>query len=387
MNKADKQKTVILSVTNDLIGDRRVDKVIQSLQKIGFKTILIGRKLKNSKKINKRKYKTIRLKLFFTKGALFYAEYNIRLFCLLIFKRTDILLANDLDTLLANYSAYIFKKYILRQKTFLVYDSHEYFTEVPELNGRKFAKNTWLLIEKFILPKIKYSYTVCQSIADEYLKKYGIKMQVIQNLPICTNHSHENIKHKKATLLKQKFDKHKIILYQGALNIGRGLEEAVFAMEYIKNAILLIIGDGDIEKHLKNIVIENKLNEKVYFTGKVALEELNAYTAMADIGLVLQKDLSLSYRYVLPNRLFDFMQSEIPVLASNVPEIEQVVHKANSGILIKELTAQSIAEKINFLLENPQILSNYKENIRKVKKNYCWENEEIKLKNILNSLK
>ncbi len=386
MSKTLNEKTIILSVTNDLVSDRRVDKVIKSLQTLGFQIILIGRKLKNSKTINRRMYKTIRIRLLFNKGALFYGEYNIRLFFLLIFKRVNILLANDLDTLLANYLAYIFKKYIFRQKVFLIYDSHEYFTEVPELNGRTFAKNAWLFIEKIILPKIKYAYTVCQSIADEYQNKYGIEMQVIRNFPLCIDKNFENIARQKARALKQSFNSRKIILYQGALNIGRGLEEAILAMQYINNSILLIIGEGDIENRLKNMVKENKLNNKVYFTGKIPIEELNAFTKIGDIGLVLQKDLSLSYRYVLPNRLFDFMQAEIPVLASRLPEIEHVVNKAKSGILIEQLSPLSIAEKINYLLDKPHILNDFKENIRKVKNKYCWEKEEIKLKNILISL-
>ncbi len=387
MSKTLNEKTIILSVTNDLVTDRRVDKVIKSLQTLGFQIILIGRKLKNSKTINRRKYKTIRMRLLFNKGILFYGEYNIRLFFLLIFKRVNILLANDLDTLLANYLAYIFKKYIFRQKVFLIYDSHEYFTEVPELNGRTFAKNAWLFIEKIILPKIKYAYTVCQSIADEYQNKYGIEMQIIRNFPLCIDKNFENIARQKARALKQSFNNRKIILYQGALNIGRGLEEAVLSMQFVKHAVLLIIGEGDIEKELKNIVHEYKLNKKVYFTGKIPLEELNSFTKIADIGLVLQKDLSLSYRYVLPNRLFDYLQAEVPVLASRLPEIEQVVNKTKSGILIEQITPQLIAEKINYLLDSPQILNNFKENARKVKNEYCWEKEEIKLKNILISLK
>ncbi len=387
MSKTLNEKTIILSVTNDLVTDRRVDKIIKSLQTLGFQIILIGRKLKNSKTINRRKYKTIRMRLLFNKGILFYGEYNIRLFFLLIFKRVNILLANDLDTLLANYFAYIFKKYIFRQKVFLIYDSHEYFTEVPELNGRTFAKNAWLFIEKIILPKIKYAYTVCQSIADEYQNKYGIEMQIIRNFPLCIDKNFENIARQKARALKQSFNNRKIILYQGALNIGRGLEEAVLSMQFVKHAVLLIIGEGDIEKELKNIVHEYKLNKKVYFTGKIPLEELNSFTKIADIGLVLQKDLSLSYRYVLPNRLFDYLQAEVPVLASRLPEIEQVVNKTKSGILIEQITPQLIAEKINYLLNSPQILNNFKENARKVKNEYCWEKEEIKLKNILISLK
>ena len=377
MNEQQKNKLIIiLSVTNDLVTDRRVDKVACSLQKLGLSPLLIGRKLNNSKIIDDRTYRTKRIRLFFNKGVLFYAEYNIRLFFMLIFRKFNILLANDLDTLAANYLAYILKKYILRQKIFLVYDSHELFTEVPELNGRSFAKNTWLFIEKMILPKLKYAYTVCKSIADVYYEKYGIRMQVIRNLPQCSNHQADN---KKAISLKQNFKGKKIILYQGALNIGRGLEQAILAMQSIENAVLLIIGEGDIAEKLKNMVKTEKLNHKVYFTGKIPLNELNAYTQIADTGLALQEDLSLSYRYVLPNRLFDYMHAEVPVLASVLPEMEKIINKHQTGIFTDNLNPESIANKLNELLSDTQKNKAIKENIRKVKNKYCWEQEEKKL--------
>ena len=127
-------KKIIISVTNDLIADNRVHKVATSLCKNNYNILLIGRKLKKSSKIKERNYKCKRIKLIFNKGALFYAEYNFRLFWLLLFTKADILLANDLDTLLANFLCAKIK----RKK--LVYDSHEYFTEVPELINRKFTK-------------------------------------------------------------------------------------------------------------------------------------------------------------------------------------------------------------------------------------------------------
>ena len=154
-------KRIIVSVTNDLTTDQRVDKVCNTLSKMGFKVLLIGRKFKNSEKLN-RNYNTFRFKLLFNKGFLFYAEYNLRLFFKLFFIKKEILLSNDLDTLLPNY---LISKIF---KTKLVYDSHELFTEVPELINRPFVQNFWLTIEKNILPNIKNCYTVNSEIAKIY---------------------------------------------------------------------------------------------------------------------------------------------------------------------------------------------------------------------------
>src|SRR6185436_13246094 len=121
-----------------------------ALTKQGNKVVLVGRKLRKSLPLDSRPYKTIRFNLWFEKGPLFYASYNLRLFIFLMFNGADILLANDLDTLPANYLAARFNNIIL------VYDSHEYFTGVPELENRPLVKKIWKSIEQFIFPQLKF---------------------------------------------------------------------------------------------------------------------------------------------------------------------------------------------------------------------------------------
>ncbi len=131
---------------------------------MGFDVLLLGRKLPDSLPIE-REYKTKRFHLIFKTEVWFYIEYNIRLFLFLLFKKVDVLLANDLDTLLPNF---LISK--LKRRP-LVYDSHEMFCEGPELQGRKFVQSVWRFIEKAILPRLKHTYTVSRSIADAYNKR------------------------------------------------------------------------------------------------------------------------------------------------------------------------------------------------------------------------
>jgi len=368
-------KTAVLSVTNDLSADQRVNKVALTLVKCGFSPLLVGVKRKNSLPISNRRYRTKRMHLLFTKGPLFYAEYNVRLFMFLLFSKNSLFIANDLDSLSANYLAYKIKSIFFKNNVQIVYDSHEFFTEVPELNDR-FAKKVWLFIEKLILPQIKHAYTVCESIAEEYKKKYGVNMQVVRNIPLCNTSKVTPIE---STLVLNEFADKKIILYQGALNIGRGIEHVINAMEFIENAVFIIVGDGDIATELKNLTRNKKLVDKVYFVGKIPFSSLFQYTKNADIGIVLQEDLSLSYRYVLPNRIFDYIQAELPVIASDLPEIKKIYAENEIGLLVSDLSPENLAQKITYLLTNTEKRIQIKANLKSIKGKYCWEKEEEKL--------
>lgn len=362
----------IVSVINDLYTDQRVHKVCSFLTKQSYDVLLVGRKQKKSKPLEKREYATHRMKLLFEKGAFFYAEYNIRLFFFLLFRKSDLLLSNDLDTLLANFLA---KK--CKRNTELVYDSHEYFTEVPELIDRPRVQKIWLKIEEWIFPKLKKVYTVNDSIASIYRKKYKQEIRVVRN--ISKKWTPKNLKSKEE--LNLPLDK-KIIIIQGAgININRGAEEAVEAMHQI-NALLLIVGDGDIVPQLKEMVSEQNLSEKVRFVGRVPYLEMMNYTYHADIGLTLDKPTSLNYKFSLPNKVFDYMHTQTPIVATNILEVAKVIQKHQIGTILEEFSVDSLAEKINKLLSNEQKLSQYKSNCKVASEIENWEEEENILKEI-----
>ena len=176
MGKSDIKK-IIVSVTSDLVSDNRVHKVCTTLNNMGFEVLLVGRKLPGSLPVDARQYAVKRFNLVFHKGPLFYAAYNFRLYLFLLFSNFDILLSNDLDTLPANFIASKVKNKPL------VYDSHEYFTEVPELINRPRVKKVWEWLEKKMIPNIKTAFTVCNSIAKIYEAKYGTPFKVVRNLP------------------------------------------------------------------------------------------------------------------------------------------------------------------------------------------------------------
>ena len=356
-----KHKKTIVSVTSDLVSDNRVHKICNTLQNMGFAVLLIGRKLPKSLPVENRVYASKRFSLLFHKGPQFYAEYNFRLFFFLLFSKFDLLLANDLDTLPANFLASKIKKKAL------VYDSHEYFTEVPELIDRPKVKKVWEWLESKMLPKIKTAYTVCNSIAEIYHEKYGSPFKVVRNIPVSSKFAFE----------KKPFGKNqKTILYQGAVNIGRGLQQAILAMQNIENAKLIIAGDGDIKAELEVLVKKENLQNKVVFTGRLSIDELSKLTPQADLGLSIEEDLGLNYRFALPNKLFDYIQAQVPVLITNLPEMAAIVTQYKIGEITESLEPTHLAEKIKDALNNQEKRKFWAENLLLAANELTWEKEE-----------
>tara|TARA_R110002126_G_scaffold277560_1_gene423471 strand:+ start:27317 stop:28414 length:1098 start_codon:yes stop_codon:yes gene_type:complete len=360
------KKKIFVAVTNDISTDYRVHKICNYLISKNFNVDVFGRVLPNTIDV-KRDYKIIRKKHFFNNEAWFYAEYNIRLFFYLIFRKYDYILANDLDTLPACFFASKFKG------TTLVYDSHELFSESVELQGRKFVQGFWRKLEDFFLPKIKYAYTVSQSIVDFYDDKYQNKMGLIRNIPL-----------KKDMLQVEEVTfptKNKTILYQGVLNPGRGIKPMIKALHFIDNLDLIIIGYGKVEEDLKAFVTQQKMNERVHFLGRVERDKLFNYTKQATLGMVLEEPLGLSFQYSLPNKLFDYIHAEIPIIAGNLPEISRIINEFKVGVLVGDYQPKTIANAIHNLLEDKTLLSQIKENQQRAKEILCWEIECKKLDN------
>jgi len=362
-------KSAIVSVINDLSTDQRVHKTCTTLHNLGYTVTLVGRKQRNSFDLAPRAYSTERMFLLFEKGPLFYAEYQLRLFLHLLFNKNNLLISNDLDTLLPNYIVSKLKN------TPLVYDTHEVFCEVPELKHSPFKKKLWKSIERWIFPKLKHVFTVNNSIAALYSKEYGVNVSVVRNVPF--------LKQQAALVSKETLglpNNKKIIVLQGAgINIDRGAEEAVEAMQYVNNAILLIIGSGDVIEKLQQMVIDLHIQERVQFIGKVPLEKLLQYTLHADLGLTLDKDTNINYRYSLPNKLFDYIHAGVPVLASNLIEIKTIIDKYTIGDCILNHQPEHIASKINSIFSAPETLTNWKKNTKIAASELNWETEEQQL--------
>ncbi len=366
------RQKVIVSVINDLVTDQRVKKVCSTLKEMGFEVSLVGRRLHSSPAMEGRPYPVRRMKLLFEKGPAFYACFQIRLFFFLLFQRPGLLVSNDLDTLLPNYL-------VSKMKNIpLVYDSHEYFTGVPELQNSPVKQKIWKRVERWIFPRIKDVFTVNDSIASIYNKEYGNNPVVIRNVPPRL----EKLPKRTKTELGLPEDKHLLILQGSGINVQRGAEEMVEAMQFIDNAVLLIVGGGDVLEILKLMVKKWHLEEKVIFKPRLPYEKLMQYTAAADLGLTLDKDTNINYRFSLPNKIFDYLHAGIPVLASDLVEIRKIIERYEVGDFIYSHEPEDIANKVNKIFAQPEKLRRWRQNTKNAAADLNWENESVKLKEV-----
>ena len=370
-----KSKAAIVSVINDLATDQRVQRTCHVLKEAGYDVTLIGRELPGSLPLKDWPFSTERMKLFFTSGPAFYFFFNLRLYFKLRSKKADLLFANDLDTLWPNYAV------AKRRKIPLIYDSHELFCEVPELMHHPLKKKIWEKLEKIIVPRLKHCLTVNDSIASILGSRYKVSFTVIRNIPEKAS-AFVPLSREDLRLPSGK----KILLLQGAgINIQRGAEELVDAMQYVDNAILLIIGGGDVWKDLEKKVSELGLTNKVQLIKRLPKRDLMHYTVNADLGITIDKNTNLNYYNSLPNKLFDYFQAGLPVLASRLPEVEKLVRDYQAGWFIDSHEPRHIAERIGAILSSPELAA-FRKNALRASQENNWYLEKTKYLEFIKSI-
>ena len=357
---------IFFSVTTDITYDQRMIRICTSLAQAGYKITLIGRKMKTSVPLVEQGFKQKRINCLFEKGKLFYAEYNIRLFFFLLFKKMDCIGAIDLDTILPCY--FISK---LRNIT-RVYDAHELFCEMKEITTRPDIYRMWKKIENYTVPKFAFGYTVNQPIANEFKKMYGVNYSVIRNIAMLRP-------------LQNLPKTEKFILYQGAVNEGRSFETLIPAMKEV-NSKLIICGDGNFMEQAKRLVVEWNLQEKVIFKGKIMPDELRIITQQAHIGVTLFDDRGLSNYYSLANRFFDYLHAGVPQLCVNYPVYKEINEQRAVAVLINDISSSNLAAQLNNLLHNEVLYTELQQNCIKVRETLNWQTEQKRLLEFYNNL-
>ena len=367
---------VAFSVTNCICHDQRVLKMAGTVSSLNCDITIIGRKRGDCCNNDTVPFRTKRFRMIFKRGFLFYKFFNIRLFIYLLLHKFDLLVANDLDTLLPNFLVSKLKGLPL------VYDSHEYFTGVPEIQNRPFVKWVWQSIEKMIFPHLKYVMTVCDSIAAQYDAEYGIRPVTIRN---CSGKSDHIQPYPREKLGINKG--HLLIILQGTgINIDRGGEELIEAVRHTENISLLVVGSGDVLANLKDIVNTYNLIDRIKFISTAPWEAMMRYTKSADAGVCLDKDTNINYRFSLPNKIFDYISAGIPMIASNLPETGKILREYECGIVIQEVTPIKISNALLELKNNPLKRAELKRNAVAAAEKLNWEIESEKVKELYNKI-
>jgi glycosyltransferase involved in cell wall biosynthesis len=258
----------------------------------------------------------------------------------------------------------------------LVYDSHELYSE-QEFSKRE--QRRWAQIEAKYIRECSAVITVNQSIANELKKRYSLNhVHVIYNaervksIPQSSRRLHE--------LLKIKADK-KIVLLQGGVSAGRNLEILVSAMRYVTNEhiVLVILGDGLLVRKLKKIAALQGLNARVYFHDAVPQNELLTLTASADAGVIPYQANCLNNLYCTPNKLFEFIAAGIPIIATDLPEIRNLVEGNSVGLVGDTSSPRAMAGLIDDFFSNERRFVYWKSQLALTRERVCWEQEEKKL--------
>lgn len=353
-------------MTNDLSYDQRMQRIGRSLAAAGYNVLLVGFSKKNSVPLITENFKQKRINTWFKTGKLFYTEYNIRLLFFLLFKKADCICAIDLDTILP--CLLISKLKGIKR----VYDAHEYFSQLDEVISRPGIYKFWLGVEKLIIPRFKYGYTVCQGLASEFNKNYNADYEVIRNIPVLSG-----------STVKDKSNK--VLLYQGAVNKGRGLSNLVEAMQNIE-AVLWICGDGNFINEMKTAVKNFHVSEKIVFWGMLNPADLKMKTEAAYIAINPFEKTGLNQFLSLSNKFFDYIHAALPQVTMNYPEYRNINQEFEVAVLIDELEPATIANSVNKLLYDTTLYNKLRNNCLLAREHLNWQQEEKKLLTFYNNL-
>ncbi|PTJ46958.1 glycosyltransferase [Mammaliicoccus sciuri] len=288
-------------------------------------------------------------------------------------QNADIYHANDLNTL---PQAIVCSKLRLKPKP-LIYDSHEVQSDRTGYNPKTIKRIESFML-KFVDQMIVENHTRAKYNEDiygfypktlyNYSEKYNIeeKPQINLHKKICIN------------------EDEKILLYQGGLQQGRGLELLIEAMDEIEEGHLLFIGGGKLTQTLKEQAEASKQADRIHFLDKVPFQELPSYTREAYLGFQVLQNICFNHYSASSNKLFEYMMAHVPVVSCDFPEIKKVVEETNTGLVVDSHNASEIANVVNQLVKDTSLRNQLSENTKQAKEIYNWNNEKSKLLEVYN---
>lgn len=285
----------------------------------------------------------------------------------LVESKPNIVHSHDVNTLLTAWLASV----ICRVP--LVYDAHEISTDREGYqNFRHFVG--W--IEKMLMPRSAGTITTTDIRATFLARAYNVTRPVVlQNRPRLT-YIAKNNKIRQELALTNDWP---IVLYQGGLQQGRGLERIIDVAQEVKNAYFVFIGGGRLEPKLREQTARLNLKDKVYFIDTVSLDDLPYYTASADIGVQAIENTCFNHFSTDSNKIFEYVMAGLPIISSNLPEIRKLINEHGFGVLVEAGSNNSLKEAIQQLVDDKILRDKLSRKSSTARLKLNWEDQESKL--------
>ncbi|GBD87630.1 spore coat protein SA [bacterium BMS3Abin03] len=369
-----KNKKVLIAFLGNINYDSRCRNLFDTLAANGFEVEFVGfdwltkdfTPVEGNITIHKLKKRRFSL--------LFYFSFIYHLKIHLLKSHASIIFAEDIYTL--PFAVAIGKL----KHAKIYYDSRELFGYLAGLKDRKFVQGFWRFIEKIFIRHADYIITTGKMDSEVLHEMYNISNTIVlRNLP-------RYYKPQKKVDLRTQLGidaGEKILLYQGGILKGRGIKIILDALKELPGFTAVIVGGGEFENYYKKMTLDYDLVDRVFFAGKFEQNDLAKLTPSADIGVALIENISKSYYYALPNKLFEYIMAEIPVLVSNLPQMKQVIDEYEVGIAVNPNDKEEVKDALKKLATDKNLYNKFKLNCKTASEKLNWENE---IQNLLSYL-
>ena len=292
------------------------------------------------------------------RGPLFYLELNFKIYNELRELKPDLIYSVDLDTLVCC------SRYARKTKKQLLFDAHELFYGVPELESKRMKKWIWKRVAKSFIPKVDGAMTINGSLKDYYQNKYSTPFSIVRNVPLALNIE-----------TKSSVKNNKRIAYLGAVNKGRGVELMLYALTELKDYTFSIMGDGDCLQEMKDLAKELGVDDRTSFHGYTEPKDITSLLRECSLGINALVATSDNYRYSLANKFFDYMHYHLPSINMRFPEYESLVNEYNVGTLIDNYCVEDLVKAIRSYEDERKYLE-HTTNCKTYKSQFTWEREK-----------
>ena len=289
---------------------------------------------------------------------------HLALLWLMVRLRADVVHAHDVNTLPTAWLA------ARLSRARLVYDAHEISTS---REGYSSFRKLVGLVEKALMPSADGTITTTEARAKFFARAYGINRPVVlQNRP-------REQRPQASERIRQEMGLNEpwpIVLYQGGVQQGRGLERLARVAAQVPGAYFVFIGGGRLDASLRQIAQELRLEDRVRFIPTVSLADLPSYTASADIGVQPIENTCLNHYTTDSNKLFEYVQAGLPVIASDLPEIRRIVRQHDLGLLVPAGNSEALAVALRRMVGDAKLRAHHAARARTAAPALSWEVQE-----------